>query len=138
MATYSLLFVRNDLKTPLTLYNVRHEQIHAVQHYELLVLALLVLVPIQLCGGMSWWWLLMAPVAPFILYLLCWLVELLLPPYGAAYRNVCFETEAIYNEADPDYLHKRRPFAWLRYISNRRYPYLSAQERSALYERETR
>lgn len=131
----SMLFVRSDLTSGLSAQELRHEKIHAVQQYELLLASLVALSLVALCGGISWWWLLATPAVPFALYLLCWMAELLLPPYGAAYRNVCFETEAIYNEADPNYLRSRRPFAWVRYVSNRRYPYLPHKDRA---KRETK
>lgn len=33
-----------------------------------------------------------------------------------AYRNLCMEREAYTHEADPHYLNRRKPFAFLRYL----------------------
>lgn len=124
-----LLFVRDDLRTPVDEQELRHEGIHAAQQREVLALGLLLaLLAIPLCG-LAWAWLAAVPCVPFLLYGLAWVAELLLPPRGLAYRNICFETEAIYNEADPEYLRHRKPFAWMRYISNRKYPYIPRARR---------
>lgn len=127
-----LMLVRNDLAVPVDEQEMQHERIHAVQQFELLALALLLTLAAILLGGLSWAWLAAVPLVPFLLYGLCWLLELLLPPRGQAYRNICFETEAIYNEADPQYLRNRKPFAWMRYISNTKYPYIPKSKRGKL------
>lgn len=124
-----LLLVRNDLETPINEQELRHECIHAMQQFELLVVALLLALIVIPLAGIGWAWLAVVPLVPFLLYGFCWLLELLLSPRGQAYRNICFETEAIYNEADPDYLRNRKPFAWVRYISNAKYPYFPRRER---------
>lgn len=118
---YCFIFVRNDVKvTPLLL---NHERIHTRQQIEVFALAVLVMFPLCVFVGLSWWWLLATPAAFFVLYFICWLIEILLPPYDRAYSNICFETEAYYNENNPDYLQTRKPFAFLLYISNKKYSY---------------
>lgn len=60
-------------------------------------------------------WLL--PVAlPLGLYVICWLIEILLPPYRSAYKDICFESEAQFHEFDenPMYI----PFSFLLFIPN--------------------
>ena len=125
MAFYGILFTRDNI----TEQTIRHEGIHTRQQVELLVLTILILSICCLLLGLSWWWLLLAPAAPFILYWLSWVVEIILPPYDRAYSNICFETEAQYNESNPNYLSNRRPFAFLKYISNKKYPYLPMDKR---------
>ncbi|MEJ2006321.1 MAG: hypothetical protein P8X57_15465 [Cyclobacteriaceae bacterium] len=36
--------------------------------------------------------------------------------HDRAYRMICFEREAYENEKDLDYLSRRRPFAWIKYL----------------------
>ena len=100
----------------------RHEQTHSVQQVELMVLACIITPLLIWLTSSSWWFLFAIPVFPIAVYVFCWLVELALPPYNHAYKNVCFETEALLHQNEPDYLHIRSPFSFLQYISNRKYP----------------
>lgn len=64
------------------------------------------------------WWAFTFPISfPLGLYVLCWLIELVLPPYSTAYKDICFEGEAQYHELDtsPDYV----PFSFLLFIKNK-------------------
>ena len=71
---------------------LNHERIHTAQMRELLF------------------------VGFYVLYLLEWLVRL--PMRGNAYRNISFEREAYRHQRQPDYLKRRRPYAWLRHLKN--------------------
>jgi hypothetical protein len=86
---FGFLFTRN--KSKVTERTLRHERIHARQMRELLVI------------GFYLW------------YLIEWLVRL--PGKGNAYRNISFEREAYAHEDDPDYLTRRKPFAFTKYLS---------------------
>ena len=69
-------------------------------------------------GAIPPWWVWTFPVSfPLGLYVLCWLIELVLPPYSTAYKDICFEGEARYHELDtsPDYA----PFSFLLFIKNK-------------------
>lgn len=70
-----------------------------------------------------WWWLLWV-VSYYAVYVACWLIEILLPPYNMAYKNICFETECQYTQDDPDYSRHfwNHWFGWFKYISNKKYP----------------
>ena len=53
-----------------------------------------------------------------ILYYGFWLLNLLKGDDGeSAYYNIPFEKEAYYNDADQNYLQKRKRFSWIHYIS---------------------
>lgn len=123
------LFVKRGTKLTQRLLN--HEKIHMRQQLEIAAACLLLGIALIAWAGASWWWLLGAIPAPFILYGLSVFLEILLPPYNQAYRNSCFESEAIYNEHRPSYTRYwwRHLFAWVRYISNREYPYIPHRER---------
>lgn len=131
MSVLFWLFIRKEYKhtTKLTKDLIRHEGIHGLQQLELLVLSLFVAGVTSFFTGLHWWMLVNAVLFPLLLYGFCWLVEIILPPYNQAYRNICFETEAIYNEWNEEYLKTRPPFAWLKYISNKKYPYITQYER---------
>ena len=95
----------------------RHETYHAWQQVCLLALGLAVMVVLAAFGFYDWWVWLMPLLAPFGTYVLCWLIEIILPPYNSAYKDICFEGEAQYNEQNlnPKFI----PFSFLLYIRNK-------------------
>lgn len=98
----------------LSMKTLRHEQIHTQQQYEIMVVS--ALISLVLCNiWASWWYLLATIVLPLVIYVLAWLIELALPPYGSAYRDSPFEREAYMNETDADYLVTRPLFAWVKF-----------------------
>lgn len=83
-----VLFVRPGVYLSSELMN--HERIHSAQMREML-------------------WM------PFyVWYLVEWLCRL--PRRGSAYRNISFEREAYAHQRDPQYLQRRRHYAWLHYL----------------------
>lgn len=116
MNILGLLFVREEVVLDDEIIN--HEAIHTVQQYEILMLSLAVGLMLSNIYA-TWWWLLLALVMPFALYILAWFIELLLPPYGTAYKDSPFEREAYANQRNPKYLATRPLFAWWRYILKR-------------------
>lgn len=90
---WPFIFVRRAAAARFTEVASRHEHIHGRQQLEMLIL-------------------------PFFLwYGIEWLVRLIrLRDSHRAYRAISFEAEAYANEADTDYLSRRRPYAWLRYL----------------------
>lgn len=118
---FGILFTRDMGK--ITSRRIRHEKIHIRQWIEITTVWTVALIALHFLFGISLWWLLTAVIAYYVVYVLCWIIELCLPPYNRAYGNVCMETEAYYNEAEEDYLQRRKPFAFLKYISNKKYPY---------------
>lgn len=121
MLTLFILWIRKEYKGDkhLDAQVINHERIHSYQQMEIWGSAIIILSLLCALTSLSWWWLLSTPVIPLGIYILCWLIEIALPPYNQAYRNICFESEAIYNEADMDYLKKRGlfTFRFLKYIS---------------------
>ena len=113
MNILGLLFIHNNVKiTPRLL---RHEKIHSVQQYEImLVSAILALIASMM--WQSWWYLLMVVIMPLLMYVLAWLVALLLPPYNSAYKDSPFEREAKANENNPEYLVTRKFMNFLKYL----------------------
>lgn len=117
MNILGLLFVREEVVLDDEILN--HEAIHTEQQYEILMLSLAVGLMLSNIYA-TWWWLLLALVMPFALYILAWFIELLLPPYGTAYKDSPFEREAYANQRNPKYLATRPLFAWWRYILKER------------------
>lgn len=97
MFFFGILFVRSDLKNPLTDVDLNHESIHAEQCKEML-------------GVFFYLW-----------YIMEYLVRL--PIYGCdtikAYRNISFEREAYNNQENLNYISGRKRYAWLSYIKNK-------------------
>jgi hypothetical protein len=69
---------------------VLHERIHTRQMMELLF------------------------VGFYLWYLVEWLIRL--PLRGNAYRNISFEREAYAHQLEPDYLSRRKRYAWWHYL----------------------
>lgn len=86
-----------------------HETIHALQWTEV------TLVAFVLFAALSWmispYWMLISPIVYYVLYVLEWLIRL---PFGNAYRNISFESEAFANHNNCNYLCERELFAWLK------------------------
>lgn len=133
MLTIFILWIRKEYKGDkrLDAQFLNHEKIHSYQQIEIWMTSIVVIFLVCLLTELSFWWMLATPAIPLLIYMVCWLVEIALPPYDSAYRNICFESEAIYNEADPDYLKGRRlfTFKFLKYISNKKYPYIPHSKR---------
>jgi hypothetical protein len=90
MMLFGFLFTRDKRKV--TERTERHENIHARQMWELLV------------------------VGFYVWYFTEWLIRLFMK--GNAYRNLSFEREAYANQDDILYLDTRKLFAFLKYILN--------------------
>lgn len=129
MLTLFILWVRNDSKKYIDDGVINHESIHMYQQLELLLVGVISGVLVCSLSSLSWWWMIAFCLSPFLVYILCWILEILLPPYGKAYKNICFESEAQYNEYNFNYLSKRVPFSWIKYIPNKKYPYLTKLQR---------
>ena len=93
---WPLVFIAPELEHDKALHN--HERIHLVQQRELWVIAF------------------------YFLYVFFWLQGLLKknidtwsPRWKQAYFSIPFEWEAYENEANPEYLKTRKPFAWVKY-----------------------
>lgn len=128
LLTIFILWIRKEYKGDkrLDAQFLNHEKIHSYQQIEIWVASIIVTSFVCLLTGLSFWWMLATPAVPLLVYVLCWIIEIVMPPYNSAYKNICFETEAIYNEGNPDYLKSRGlfTFKFLKYIPNKRYPYI--------------
>lgn len=124
MMTLFILWIRKEYANKIDEYVLNHENIHMYQQLEILVVCLVPSIILYILNITSWWWILLSIFSPLIIYVLCWIIEILLPPYNSAYKNICFESEAIYNERDLDYLTNKRKlfdFSWVKYISNKKH-----------------
>lgn len=93
---WPFVFVRKDARMAAT--TIRHENIHGEQQKEMLIVFFL------LWYGIEW------------LVKLCYYRNSI-----TAYKNISFEREAYSNESNIVYLDERKPFAWFKYIKNKRY-----------------
>lgn len=108
-------------KQALTNIEKRHETWHVWQQMCLFVLGVVCAAITHFAlwladvPNAAWVWVL--PIAlPLGMYVLCWVAELLLPPWATAYKDICFESEALFHEFDenPRYI----PFSFLLFIPN--------------------
>lgn len=91
MNLFGVLLVRKKFKGTLTEVTINHEKIHSAQFKELLY------------------------IFYYLVYVMCWIIEVFRPPYQTAYRDTWFERESYGNEKNLDYLQKRKPFAFVKY-----------------------
>ena len=113
------LIIRTEYKDKITSTVERHESIHSYQQVILFLFSLIVSIILSLTTNYSWWCLLLTPIIPLIAYVVSWIVEIILPPYDRAYKNICFEGEARSLESDKDFRKKLFPFSFLKYIPNK-------------------
>lgn len=93
IALWPFIFVRKNAKSSYDEVDDRHEHIHGRQQLEMLIVLFLLWYGIE------------------------WLVRLCILRDGhRAYRAISFEQEAYSNESDEEYLEKRHPYAWLKYL----------------------
>lgn len=112
MTIYPFVFIDKEYRGREKLH--RHEEIHAWQQVEVTLISALIL---QLICGM--WWL--SPFVFYTTYLTEWIFRSIAANdgfsiLGKGYRTISFEKEAYGNEDDVDYLYKRIPFSWIKYI----------------------
>lgn len=115
------LIIRTEYKDKITETVKRHETIHSYQQITLFIVGLLVSIILSLTTDYSWWCLLLIPIIPLIAYVISWVIEIILPPYDRAYKDICFEGEARSLESDKDFRKKLFPFSFLKYIPNKKY-----------------
>lgn len=115
------LIIRTEYKDKITSTVERHESIHSYQQVVLFLFSLIVSIILSLTTNYSWWCLLLIPIIPLIAYVISWIIEIILPPYNRAYKDICFEGEARDLESDEDYKKKLFPFSFLKYIPNKKY-----------------
>lgn len=108
-------------KQTLTVEEERHETWHVWQQLCLfalgLVCAFVTNIALRIADVPYAWLAWCLPIAmPLGMYVLCWIAELLLPPWETAYKDICFESEALFHEHDenPRYI----PFSFLLFIPN--------------------
>lgn len=115
------LIIRTEYKDKITETVERHETVHSYQQVVLFIFSLIVSIILSFTTNYSWWCLLLTPIIPLIAYVISWIIEIILPPYNRAYKDICFEGEAKALESDPDYKKKLFPFSFLKYIPNKKY-----------------
>lgn len=115
------LIIRTEYKDKITEIVERHETVHSYQQITLFIVGLLVSIILSLTTNYSWWGLLITPAIPLLAYIVSWIIEIILPLYNRAYKDICFEGEARSLESDKDFRKKLFPFSFLKYISNKKY-----------------
>lgn len=89
---------------------LNHESIHTRQQVEVTVISTFILLLFNIG-----WWSLLGVFTFYILYSLEWIIKSILLGRDA-YGYLSFELEAYYNEKSLDYLKKRKPFKWIKYL----------------------
>lgn len=115
------LIIRKEYKDKITDVVERHEYCHSYQQITLFIIAIITSIILSLITNWSWWCLLATPAVPLLIYVLCWIIEIILPPYNRAYKDICFEGEANHLESDINYKDKLYPLSFLKYIPNKDY-----------------
>lgn len=114
MCLWPFIFVRNSAANHYNTVVNNHEQIHAKQQKEMLLVGIVLAAVAYVFIGL--WALLFLPIF-FLWYGLEWLCRICqYRESHKAYRNISFEREAYANEKDLTYLANRKHFIWLKYI----------------------
>ena len=111
MTFWPLLFIRKENAYQFDDVAENHENIHARQQIEMLIVGAVLAVGLYFLIG---WWCLFALPIFFWWYLFEYILRSIFGT-GNAYRKIVFEAEAFANEKDMEYLKHRTPFAWLKY-----------------------
>ena len=117
MTVWPFIFIREGMAWTYDERTDRHEHIHGEQQIEMLIAGILLAI-VLFAVGCGWWSLLTLPVFFYwygIEYLIRWAYY---RNRDTAYRNISFEREAYSNDHDVVYLDGRKPFAWVKYITN--------------------
>ena len=96
MNLFGVLFARKEYQ-PLGKYTLNHEAIHSKQIFELLIIGF------------------------YLIYFIEYILRAI--QHGnlhTAYRNISFEREAYQNEKSKTYLQKRKHFAWIKYMIDKK------------------
>lgn len=125
MTLWFMIFVREDKHgrvVPEPIY--RHERRHWHQVLQIMITSFALFLTTWLIYDYNPWWWLLWLASYYAVYVVCWLIEIFLPPHDMAYKNICFETECQYTQDDPDYSRHfwNHWFGWFKYISNKKYP----------------
>lgn len=110
------LIIRKEYKNFISEKIERHEKIHCYQQVVLFIISLIILLILSIFTNFKWWYIGVSLLVPFILYILGWIIEILLPPYDTAYKDICFEREAKALENDENYKSKLYPLSFTKYI----------------------
>ena len=117
LTIWPFIFIREGMAWAYDEKTDRHEHIHGRQQLEMLIVGILIAI-VLFAVGCGWWSLLALPIF-FYWYFAERLVRWVY--YGnsdTAYKNIAFEREAYAKEDDVVYLDSRKPFAWVRYLTN--------------------
>lgn len=110
-----ILFVRGSAK--ITDRTLNHERIHSRQIIEVIALSLFPLTIYLHFGGKWFIGALFSLFSYYIWYVIEWVIHLMMGKgKHEAYRSISFENEAYSNDADLNYLKKRKLFNFLDYI----------------------
>lgn len=107
---YPFIFIRKDLPKHINEERlINHEKIHIAQQREFIIISIIFLLFL----GFKWWSVL-GYFTFYLWYVFEWFFKLF--KKENAYRNISFEREAYSNDANLNYLNKRKPFRWFTYI----------------------
>lgn len=107
---YPFIFIHKDLPNHVNKERlINHEKIHIAQQREFIIISIIFLLFL----GFKWWSVL-GYFTFYLWYVFEWFFKLF--KKENAYRNISFEREAYSNDANLNYLNKRKPFRWFTYI----------------------
>lgn len=92
-----------------------HECTHMRQWVEWTILSIIIITGLIIGLNISPWWMLVAPITYYILYILEWVIRLFING-SDAYRHLSFEREAYNNESDNTYNTNSNYFGSLKYV----------------------
>ena len=115
MTIWPFVFVRKGMAHAYRDVDANHEGIHGEQQLELLTVGAIIALVLAVVGCDLWSFVAL-PIFFYwygLEYLIRWAVY---RNRDKAYENICFEREAYGNQHDMDYIDRRDPFAWFKYL----------------------
>lgn len=103
--------------------SVNHENIHKIQYQEMFLLSLPITLILLICNFSK-----LIILLPFFSFYIWYLIEYFISRVSRliarkrnqnlSYKSIAYEEEAHDNDKDLDYLTKRKPFAWIKYLGS--------------------
>ena len=113
---FGIIFTKKELNEK----SKNHERIHTYQLIEMTIVGLYLMGALVIQFNLSYWWLLLGLA---IYYIWNGIEYLIIRKFhqkqNDAYHDIAFEEEAYNNDDDLNYIQKRIPFNWVKYLKKK-------------------
>lgn len=115
---FGIIFTKEEL----TEKEKNHEKIHTYQMIEMILVGLYLVGMLIIQFNLSYWWILMGLTTYYLWYGVEYLIiRKFHQKQNDAYHDISLEEEAYANDEDLNYLQKRIPFNWVKFLKKKSY-----------------